>query len=182
MKIRKLGCLGIFLAAAISIAGCSNTVNTDVTATYEQEDAENAVAENDDNICGRSVAGFVIEKNDSKDSEKRAMYPYVVKAPSSIWFLAADDIELMGEEAFFAGLEEVLSMVDLDFTDAREALKDYINKDVASVEIYTDFCNKAGISANAGAYYNSVSNFIKLFYDWDQAKYSLLHEYCALPY
>lgn len=173
MKIRKLRYLGIIMAAAISMAGCANTTGSESTIGNEITD------DGDVEIIGTGslVAGFAIEENDSKDSGKRATYPYVVRTKYTVWYLAADDIELMGEEAFFAGLEEVLGMVDQDFADARKALEDYISEEVQPVEIYTDFCNKAEASAYAGAYCHPVSHFIKLFGDWKQAECALLHEY-----
>ena len=62
-------------------------------------------------------------------------------------------------------------------TDARKALTGRIWEDVPPVEIRTDFCGKAEISQDAGAYYNGLANMIKLFHSWDMAKFSLLHEY-----
>lgn len=183
LKMKALGCLGLIMAAAISIAGCAHTSHEDSSTITEQASSENSDASNtaventDATRVGSLVAGFVIEENDSNDESKRATYPYVVKTQSSVWYLAADDIKLLGEEAFFAGLEEILGMVDLDFADAREALKDYMSEVVAPVVIYTDFCEKAEISAYAGAYCHPVSHFIKIFGDWKQAEYALLHEY-----
>ena len=142
LKMKKLGYLGLITAAAISMAGCAHTSHKNTTyadsstiteqASIENSDAKITAVENTASTrVGSLVAGFVIEENDSKDEAKRATYPYVVRTQSSIWYLAADDIELLGEEAFFAGLEEILGMVDLDFADAREALKDYMREEVA---------------------------------------------------
>ncbi len=83
----------------------------------------------------------------------------------------------MGEEDYYAGLTEIMEDIDQDFADARAALAGYIYEDIPPVDIFTDFCGKAGISETAGAYYNKRSNFIKVFHGWDMAKESLLHEY-----
>ena len=83
----------------------------------------------------------------------------------------------MGEEAFYKGLEDILSYAEADMTDACKALTGRIWEDVPPVEIRTDFCGKAEISQDAGAYYNGLANMIKLFHSWDMAKFSLLHEY-----
>ena len=130
IKIRKLRYLGIIMAAAISMAGCANTTGSGSPIGNEITD------DGDVEIIGTGslVAGFAIEENDSKDSGKRATYPYVVRTKYTVWYLAADDIELMGEEAFFAGLEEVLGMVDQDFADARKALEDYISEEVQHID------------------------------------------------
>ena len=111
------------------------------------------------------------------DNERKGTYPYVLRTENSAWYLAAADIDLMGEEAFYKGLEDILSYAEADMTDARKALTGRIWEDVPPVEIRTDFCGKAEISQDAGAYYNGLANMIKLFHSWDMAKFSLLHEY-----
>ena len=111
------------------------------------------------------------------DNERKDTYPYVLRTKSSAWYLAAADIDLMGEEAFYKGLEDILSYAEADMTDARKALTGRIWEDVPPVEIRTDFCGKAEISQDAGAYYNGLANMIKLFHSWDMAKFALLHEY-----
>lgn len=118
--------------------------------------------------------GYPIEEN---QQENKATYPYVVHTESSTWYLAKDDIALLGEEDYYAGLTEIMEDIDQDFADARAALAGYIYEDIPPVDIFTDFCGKAGISETAGAYYNKRSNFIKVFHGWDMAKESLLHEY-----
>ena len=128
--------------------------------------------------CSRSndplSISYSIEEN---QLDKKATYPFVVHTESSTWYLAKDDIALLGEEDYYAGLSEILKDVEQDFADAREALAGYLQEDIPPVDILTDFCGKAGISETAGAYYNERSNFIKLFRGWEIAKESLLHEY-----
>ena len=111
------------------------------------------------------------------DNERKDTYPYVLRTENSAWYLAAADIESMGEETFYKGLEDILSCAEADMADARMALTGRIWEDVPPVEIRTDFCGKAEISQDAGAYYNGLANMIKLFHSWDTAKFSLLHEY-----
>ena len=48
---------------------------------------------------------YTVEEN---TAENKATYPYIVRTETSIWYLAADDIELLGEDAFFDGLFEIL--------------------------------------------------------------------------
>ena len=128
--------------------------------------------------CGKKEAlalnGYIVEEN---QRDNRTTYPYVVRTESSTWYLSGDDITLLGEEDYYAGLKEILAVMEPDFADAREALHGYIQEEIPPVDIFTDFCGKAGISEIAGAYYNERSNFIKLFFGWDMAKESLLHEY-----
>lgn len=115
-----------------------------------------------------------IEENTAWNAET---YPYVVHTKSATWYLAADDIALLGEDAYFEGLYAILENQEPDFADAREALKGYIDDDIPPIEIRTDFCGKAGMSETAGAYYNGEMNYIKLFGGWDEAGATLLHEY-----
>ncbi len=119
---------------------------------------------------------YAVEENTGENKET---YPYIVRTESAIWYLAADDIALLGEEAFFAGLWDILRYQDADFADARAALAGYIHEDIEPVEIRTDFCGRAGISQEGivGAYYNPRGNFIKVFRGWEVAKAALLHEY-----
>ena len=128
--------------------------------------------------CGKrdalSVNGYTIENN---QRDNKATYPYFLRTDSSTWYLSGEDISLLGEEDYYAGLAEILNDLEQDFSDARDALTGYIQEEIPPVDIYTDFSGRAGISEVAGAYYNERSNFIKLFSGWDMAKESLLHEY-----
>ena len=128
--------------------------------------------------CGKrdalSVNGYTIENN---QRDNKATYPYVLRTDSSTWYLSGEDISLLGEEDYYAGLAEILNDLEQDFSDARDVLTGYIQEEIPPVDIYTDFNGRAGISEVAGAYYNERSNFIKLFSGWDMAKESLLHEY-----
>ena len=121
-----------------------------------------------------SVNGYTIENN---QRDNKATYPYVLRTDSSTWYLSGEDISLLGEEDYYAGLAEILNDLEQDFSDARDVLTGYIQEEIPPVDIYTDFNGRAGISEVAGAYYNERSNFIKLFSGWDMAKESLLHEY-----
>ena len=60
---------------------------------------------------------YPIEENTGYKSET---YPYLVRTPSAVWYLAADDIALLGEEAYYDGLYAILEYAEADFADARE--------------------------------------------------------------
>ena len=123
--------------------------------------------------CG-SPSKPKIEENKGENADS---YPYVVHTKSATWYLVADDIALLGEDAYYEGLYATLEDAEADMQDAREALKGYIPDEIATIDIYTDFCGKAGIAATANAYYNGSRNFIKLFDGWEIARISLQHEY-----
>ena len=129
-------------------------------------------AAEDDTV--RKVGQYRVVLN---DNERKDTYPYVVRTENAAWYLAGADMELMGEEAFYAGLEDILRYAEADMADARKALAGRIPDEIPPVEIRTDFCGKAEISQDAGAYYNGLAKMIKLFRGWDMAKFSLLHEY-----
>ena len=123
--------------------------------------------------CG-SPSRPKIEENRGENAET---YPFVVHTKSATWYLAADDIAMMGEDAFYEGLYAILKNQEQDFADAREALKGFIDEEIPPVEIRTDFCGKADISDVAGAYYQPQRNFIKVFNNWETAETTMLHEY-----
>ena len=125
---------------------------------------------------GASTAPSKPEIEENTDRNKD-LYPYVVHTASATWYLAADDIALLGEDAYYEGLYALLENQEQDFADARAALAGYIPEEIPVIDIYTDFCGNAAISETAGAYYNEVSNLIKLFSGWNMAGYALLHEY-----
>lgn len=124
--------------------------------------------------CGTSERKIQAEPNTSYNADR---YPYVLRTESATWYLAKDDIEMMGEDAFFENLYALIDDAEADFKDARKALKGYIPDEIPPVDILTDFCNRTPISAIAAAYYNENVNFIKLFYGWDAARATLTHEY-----
>ncbi len=119
---------------------------------------------------------YTVEEN---TADNKTTYPYVVHTESATWYLSKDDIDLMGEDAFFEGLRDILQYQDADFADARAALAGFVNEETEPIEIRTDFCGKSGISeiGMIGAYYNPRSNFIKVFRNWEVVKAALLHEY-----
>ena len=123
--------------------------------------------------CAEQTA-YPKEENTGRDKDS---YPYIVRTPSAVWYLAKADIELLGENAFYEGLYAVLDDMEADFADARAALEGYIPEEIPPVDIYTDFCNKAELSKTFGAYYRSQFNYMKVFGGWDNAFLLLLHEY-----
>ena len=105
-------------------------------------------------------------------------YPYMLHTESATWFIAKEDIDLIGMDAVAAGLERVLEYQEADFADARNALEGYL-EDVPPIVIYTDFCNQFDTPFNdyVHAYYNHRSKFIRVGLGWDSCNASLLHEY-----
>lgn len=117
---------------------------------------------------------YQIEKN---EGDNAVSYPYVIRTPSAVWYLSAEDMAAQGGETFFRGLERLLQDQEADFADARAVLAPYLQEEIPPIDIYTDFCGHAEESAIFGAYYNANRREIRLFHDWDQAGYALLHEY-----
>lgn len=124
----------------------------------------------------RTVAGYTVEKNEGRSAES---YPYIVRTPHATWYLAAADIELLGEEAFFAGLETILTNQEADFSDAIAVLDGYLKEEIPSIDIHTDFAAKTERAKwnKAGAYYLGPDLGIYLYIGWEMSGYALLHEY-----
>jgi len=95
-------------------------------------------------------AGYQKEENTGRNKNS---YPYIIRMPSAVWYLAKADIELLGEDTYYEGLYAVLDDAEADFADARAALEGYIPQEIPPLDIYTDFCNKAEFSKTFGAYY-----------------------------
>ena len=117
---------------------------------------------------------YLLENNEGNNATS---YPYVIHTPSATWYLSAEDMAAQGEDAFFSGLEQLLQNQETDFAEARAYLSPYLQEEIPPIDIYTDFCGHAEESAIFGAYYNANRREIRLFHDWDQAGYALLHEY-----
>lgn len=118
----------------------------------------------------RTIAGYALEPNEGT-------YAYVIHTPHATWHLAAADIELLGEEKFFEGLELFLENQEADFTDAIAALDGYLDE-VPVIDIYTDLSGrteqaKLGVF---GAYCRWNVPCIEV-YQPDGAFEALLHEY-----
>ena len=119
-------------------------------------------------------AGYKTEANTGRDAGE---YPLILRTPSATWYLSKEDMDALGEDAYFEGLYGIIDDMEADFQDARKALAGYIFEDVPPVDVYTDFGNRAAISEMAGAYYNPSGNFIKIFDGWSMGGATLLHEY-----
>ena len=118
----------------------------------------------------RKIAGYTLEPGEGT-------YLYVIHTPHATWHLAAADIELLGEEEFFKGLEKILENQEADFTDAIAALDGYLD-DVPVIDIYTDFSGRteqAKLGA-FGAYCRWNVPCIEI-YQPDDVPDGLLHEY-----
>jgi len=118
----------------------------------------------------KTIAGYALEPSEGT-------YAYVIHTPHATWHLAAADIELLGEEKFFEGLELFLENQEADFTDAIAALDGYLDE-VPVIDIYTDLSGRTeeARSGNFGAYCRWNVPCIEL-YQPDGAFEGLLHEY-----
>ena len=107
----------------------------------------------------------------------RMIYPYRVVSESAVLYLSGEDIDLLGEETYYAGMYRLLENMEEDFAEAREVLKDYLKEEIPPIDIHTYFAETEKSSQGTGAYYDSLRREIKLLGDWEQASFSLLHEY-----
>lgn len=114
---------------------------------------------------------------EAADGPSAASYPYLVRTENAVWHLSADDMALLGEEAYCQGLENLLQSQEADFAEARAVLAPWIWEEIPPIDIYTDFCGHAERDEIFGAFYFGARREIRLFHDWDYAARSLLHEY-----
>ena len=126
--------------------------------------------------CGKRASDGK-PKTEANTGSEKAEYPFLVHTESATWHLAAADIALLGEDAFYDGLYAVLEDQDKDFADAREALKGYIPEDIPVIDIYTAFSETANDTGFTDAVYDRESNVIKLYTGWHAVSTTLLHEY-----
>ncbi len=156
-----MGVMGYGRPAEASLLQTEETV---LSATQTQKQAEEV----------RKVGAYFVVVNKGSNA---AVYPYLVRTNSSVWYLAKADMDLLGEDAFFQGLSDILRYFDADTADARRALAGHIPEKIPPVEIRTDFSNREKSTEFLEAQYDSINNRITIFNGWHTVKASLLHEY-----
>ena len=127
-------------------------------------------------ISGEAEEGMKYQTEENPE-ESRMYYPYKIVSHSAVIYLAQEDIDLLGEEAYYAGLNMLLEHMENDFSEAREILKDYLKDEIPPVRISTCFSDNSGTAQTWDAYYYNPNVGIRLYKGWDQAATSLLHEY-----
>lgn len=100
-------------------------------------------------------------------------YPYVLKDVEANWYFHPDDVNVYGYKMFISEYLIVEELMELDFAEVREFFAGYLTEDVPPVDICTMFSNE-GIFTGL---YRINENHIELYYDWEQVKYVLVHEY-----
>ena len=108
--------LAVLLLSSMACGQKAGTVETQETAAPVATEIPKAEVE-----AVRQVGAYDVVANDGAKAGTEA-YPYMVKTKYSVWYLASADIEMQGEDAFFAGLAEVLQYFDEDVADAQKAL------------------------------------------------------------
>lgn len=102
----------------------------------------------------------------------REDYPYVIPGDSADFYFSVKDVSRQGYVRFLSSYLELAELMEADFADARQVLEGYISEDIPAVGIFTRFWEKGDM---AGSFY--TFDGITLYHDWDNAAYSLLHEY-----
>lgn len=118
--------------------------------------------------------------NDNRYSEK---YPYVVHEENYNMFFKTIDVNAIGYKDYMAGYEDIHKYAPDDFKDAQEKYWRNTDKDTfVPVNIYTMFEKDEeddvdNLSDRFAAFYNYIENRIVLYKNWDEAKWTLVHEY-----
>ena len=175
MKTIRIIAILLSLILCIGAFGCkaqTQEPTAEPTAAPEATAEPEPTAEPDADLPEVDLGEYRLEKSDSNT------YAYVVRTPHATWHLAAADIELMGEEAFFAGLREILANQEADFADAIAALDGYLTE-VPVIDVYTDFSGRTETAQLGayGAYCRWNVPCIEVYNDFTMAKMALLHEY-----
>ncbi len=101
-------------------------------------------------------------------------YPYVMSDTEANWYFYPDDVKEYGYKAFIEEYLATRELMVLDFPEARELLEKFLPEEVEKVDICTKFYEKSGAE---GGIYSTLENHIELYYTWETARSSLLHEY-----
>ena len=109
--------------------------------------------------------------NDTKLPEE---YPYVLADAEANWYFYPDDVKEYGYRLFVEEYLATRELMVLDFPEARELFKNFLLEEVEKIDICTMFYEQSGPE---GGVYRTSENHIELYYSWETARYSLLHEY-----
>jgi len=101
-------------------------------------------------------------------------YPYVMSDTEANWYFHPDDVKEYGYKAFIEEYLETRELMVLDFPEARVLFKNFLPEEVEKVDVCTMFYKQSGPE---GGLYSTLENRIELYYTWETAKRSLLHEY-----
>lgn len=101
-------------------------------------------------------------------------YPYVLSDAEANWYFHPADVKEYGYKEFMDEYLIVKELMELDFADAKELFETRLPENVPAVDIHTEFYKD---DSTEGGIYFPARNYIVLYYDWETAKYALLHEY-----
>ena len=149
----------------------SEPIETPCESAAAPEISVSPVPTQDPNLAAVDLGEYRLEASGADD------FPYLVRTPHIVWHIAADDMELLGKETYFAGLRKVLEVQEADIEDAIEALSGYLSE-IPVINVYTDFSGRTP-KGKAGktllGYY--MGNRIDLYVNFSVASMALLHEY-----
>ena len=117
------------------------------------------------------LAELTFAYNDTKLPEE---YPYVLEDAEANWYFYPDDVKEHGYRLFVEEYLATRELMVLDFPEARALFENFLPEEVEKVDICTMFYEKHGAE---GGVYRTLENHIELYYTWEMARNSLLHEY-----
>lgn len=106
-------------------------------------------------------------------TENADEYPYELTDNEANWYFYPADVKEYGYKAFMEEYLTVKELMELDLPEVRELFDKYLPEEVPKIDIWTAFYEKG---TAAGRYY-PFSNHMELYYDWQEVRYSLVHEY-----
>lgn len=162
------------LILCLGCAACGKAAEAPSLAPAEASESEAPAPQQSEEAPALPGLTWPVE---AAEGPSAVSYPYVLRTENAVWHLSADDMALLGEEAYCQGLEHLLQSQETDFAEAREVLAPWLWEEIPPIDIYTDFCGHAEGDEIFGAFYFGLRREIRLFHDWDIAARSLLHEY-----
>lgn len=111
---------------------------------------------------------FIHNASDNSDE-----YPYELTDEEANWYFYPADVKEYGYKAFMEEHLSVKELMEQDLPEVRELFAAYLPENVPKIDIWTAFYNQG---VEGGVYY-PFSNHMELYYDWQQARCSFVHEY-----
>lgn len=108
----------------------------------------------------------------------RVKYPYEFTAYLTFWHFQVEDVEKETYKGMVEGYKDLIVNMGHDFDSAIAWFQEYLDGEINPVDVFTEFYTDNKEAENAGAVYINTSKEIRLYHDWQEGKYSLLHEYC----
>ena len=163
-------------AAALGRFALSGRGEQELLRLIEADEAEKTALKNDwlrSAGASDTYEPFALLAYERSEGEFREDYPYLLRCGDAVWHFASKDVQDEGYADFIRSFLRLEELRPLDFADAREAMREDIDGELQPADIYTAFFEES----DYGGQYFPKEKRIKVYHDWIDAHWSLLHEY-----